>query len=374
MSWLALVRLVMYCGRIACCALAPGERVRGASVIMDSGSSRQRDSRRIARLIVSLVMSVSACGLLAVSAQAAAPTIEGVSAKSRTSKEATLEATINPGGFETSYEFWVENAVCQNPPLGAGICEAISIESRGEGRIAAGSSGQTVSTTLTHLSPGYEYTYWVVASNSAGKAQSTNQKFTALPVPAIDSESVSDITATDATLEAQIDTEGLETNYQFKMWASPCAPDCELIEDVPLPSGKLLGSFVGQSVSLDLNSAGVTLTPGGEYGYSVSVTSAAGSVEGKWQKFTAPKDVAVPSATAPPVGALEPDSGSGSQVSASPVSQSKIFYALPQNPGPSEKLTAKHHFEVRRPAGHKKPKHHRSKAAAHKRHKARKHR
>ena len=75
------------------------------------------------------------------------------------------------------------------------------------------------------------------------------------------------------------------------MWESPCShrgSGCELIMNVPLPSGKLLGSFVGQSVSLDLNGAGVTLTPGGEYGYSVTATNAAGSVEGSWHQFEPP--------------------------------------------------------------------------------------
>ena len=42
------------------------------------------------------------------------------------------------------------------------------------------------------------------------------------------------------------------------------------------PSGNLLGSFLDQSVSLDLNAAGVTLQPGGQYFYSVTATSAGG--------------------------------------------------------------------------------------------------
>jgi hypothetical protein len=38
----------------------------------------------------------------------------------------------------------------------------------------------------------------------------------------------------------------------------------------------LLGSFVDQSVSLDLNSVGVTLNDGAEYGWGITATSAAG--------------------------------------------------------------------------------------------------
>jgi hypothetical protein len=112
--------------------------------------------------------------------------------------------------------------------------------------------------------------------------------------PSIENVLLSHLTSTDARLEAQIDTEGLETTYQFKLWASPCGPECELIQNIPLPSGTLLGSFVDQSVSLDLGSAGVKLTPGGGYGYSLTATSSAGSVQGKWQSFKAPEEKADP--------------------------------------------------------------------------------
>ena len=56
----------------------------------------------------------------------------------------------------------------------------------------------------------------------------------------IDSVSLSNLTSSDATLEAQIDTEGLPTSYEFKMWSSPCSKHgsgCELLIDVPLPAG-----------------------------------------------------------------------------------------------------------------------------------------
>lgn len=320
-------------------------------------------------------MSALACGLLAVSAQAAAPSIEGVSASQIASKQATLEATVNPQGLETKYELWIAYAVCQKVPPGRAECESFSVERRAEGQIAAGSSGQAVSTTLTNLSPGYLYTYWAVASNTAGKDQSADQTFTTSsgpPAPSIEGVSLSNLTPTDATLEAQIDTEGLETTYQFEMWASPCGPKCELLEDVSLPSGKLLGSFGVQSVSLDLNSVGVTLTPGGEYGYSVSATSAAGSTEATWQTFTAPGDVIVPLKSTTSIGGGAGSAGSGSQTSGPPASQPTTFYALPWHPVTVGKTAGKGHSEGKRPVKHKKRKRHKSKAAVHGRHKARK--
>ncbi len=142
--------------------------------------------------------------------------------------------------------------------------------------------------------------------------------------PSIESESVSNVTPTDATLEAQIDTEGLPTLYQFRL-SSICGGKgaCLYVIDYPLPSGLLLGSFDDQSVSLDLNSAGVTLQPGGTYYYSVSATSTAGTVEDPTQKLTTPEDTVQPLNTATPLlsgaeqtaGADSGDQAAGSGVS-----------------------------------------------------------
>ncbi len=129
--------------------------------------------------------------------------------------------------------------------------------------------------------------------------------------PTIDSESVSKVTEHDATLEAQINTEGLETSYQFHL-SSICGGKgvCMIVINYPLPSGILLGSFVDQRVSLDLNTAGVTLQPGGQYFYSVTATNAdgtAGASEGG-RSFITPEPVAQP------LGAgLSPTSGGGGQ-------------------------------------------------------------
>lgn len=119
----------------------------------------------------------------------------------------------------------------------------------------------------------------------------------------IDSVSVSHLTPTDATLEAQLNTEGLETSYQFRLEFGCLWPQaCPEITVYPLPSGKLLSSFVDQSVSLDLNSARVTLAPGVEYAYSVTATNTAGSVTGHEQRFTTPEDGVQPLNTTPPPG------------------------------------------------------------------------
>jgi hypothetical protein len=146
---------------------------------------------------------------------------------------------------------------------------------------------------------------------------SPGDKFTYGPPggPSVQSESVSNITPTDATLEAQIDTEGLPTLYQFRL-SSICGGRgaCLVVVDYPLPSGLLLGSFTDQSVSLDLNSAGVTLEPEGTYSYSVSATSSAGTTESSVQTLTTPQEGVEPLSTAPstPSGSDQPTGSNGS--------------------------------------------------------------
>jgi hypothetical protein len=108
--------------------------------------------------------------------------------------------------------------------------------------------------------------------------------------PVIESESLSNLGPTDATLEARINTEGLETTYKFYLQEAPLCldahPACEVPEYEPLvlPAGTLLGSFVSQSVSVDVNSVGVTLCPSGDR-YWVSATNSAGTTIGQRQRM-----------------------------------------------------------------------------------------
>jgi hypothetical protein len=258
----------------------------------------------IARIsYAALATAICALASLAVPASSAAaatpPSIEGESVSHVTPTDATLEAQINPGGLETSYEFRFETISCWEENLLA-TCESAG---KGEigGTIPVGSSTHMVSIDVSRawhdLSPSTYYAYSVHATNSAGEASGSVKTFEtagALP-PAIESESVSNITPTDATLEATIDTEGLATIYTFYLHREgpsclKADPPCMIPEQapIPLPSGKLLGSFVGQSVSADLNSVGVSLSPGGSYEYWVTATSAAGTAEGPKHTFTAP--------------------------------------------------------------------------------------
>lgn len=247
----------------------------------------------VAAALASLVIAASASA-------ASAPTIEAESVSHITATDATIEAQINPGGLETTYEVWVgAYPECIEERLEP--CESTGEGPSGTGAIVgtipAGSSPHTISVdiaTAWHpLSPSSSYIYHVDATNSdwayEGSAYGENKIFetAAASAPLIEGESVSHVSGSDATLEAEINSEGLETTYEFHLASPPCPMQCEHLQRIyPLPSGKLLGSFVTQRVSLELNSAGVSLEPGERYEYWVTATNSDGTAGGQSNAHT----------------------------------------------------------------------------------------
>jgi alpha-tubulin suppressor-like RCC1 family protein len=110
------------------------------------------------------------------------------------------------------------------------------------------------------------------------------------PTPTIESVSVSEISEHDATLEAQIDPNGLATTYQFRLGKGCYPAACQVISEIPLPVEDLPGSEGAQTVKLDLNSVGVQLQPDSVYYYSVAATNAAGETGGNERIFRTPPE------------------------------------------------------------------------------------
>jgi hypothetical protein len=110
------------------------------------------------------------------------------------------------------------------------------------------------------------------------------------PPPLIENESVSNVTPTNATLEAEIDPQGAPNGvfYQFQLLLDPGEAPTELACPSSPPSGfsvcvgppnsealplELIPGNETQTVKLDLASAGVTLEPGRTYFFRVLVTN-----------------------------------------------------------------------------------------------------
>jgi hypothetical protein len=257
-----------------------------------------------------------------------------------------LNGKLNPDGLPTTYyyEYIGSNEVeCLDMEPGLERCWH---QTARVGPITGDTQQEVPPVEVTGLTVGVTYHYRLVASNADRTVWGNEASFTVGFPPTITDESVSNLTERDATLQAQIDTEGLETSYQFRLSAI-CGGKgaCLVVVNYPLPSGLLLGSFVDQSVSLDLNTAGVTLQPGGTYTYSVTATNASGTTEGAPHNFTTPENVVQPlsTTTSPLSGAGQPagsDTNSGGQPAGSGVASSSSTPGV-QSPGPGLGKTIK---------------------------------
>ena len=129
-------------------------------------------------------------------------------AKAITATTATLEGTLNPGASATSGWFFAYST----EPLCAGAATTpLEPEATGEALLEKAE--------VTGLQPFKTYTFCMFATNEVPEqTQSLNEvTFKTLgAAPAVDAESASTVTATAATLEAQINPNNQETSFAFE--------------------------------------------------------------------------------------------------------------------------------------------------------------
>ena len=132
-----------------------------------SRGSRRLPFRRVGYgLLVGLAVGWTLCVAPAVASAASAPEVTWHEASAVSKTGATIEATINPEGSETSYEIRLE---CQSVER-QGNCEPLAVGAQStNGVLAAGFEVHTVSDIVTGLHPGYVYGYGVIATNSVGR-------------------------------------------------------------------------------------------------------------------------------------------------------------------------------------------------------------
>jgi hypothetical protein len=184
------------------------------------------------------------------------------------------------------------------------------------------------------------------------------QALAASTAPTIASESVSNVTEHDATLEAQIETNDLYTGYWLQIdtnssydFTRPNCPfeisgGCESISvGEPLPAGlaeprpEYIPAGSGdRSVNLDLASIGATLQPNTIYHYRVIASTGGPIVDGPDQTFTTPSQ-----STPPPGQGTESSSpsggGGGAQPAVSPVLVSSPLATVDLSSAPAPTTT-----------------------------------
>ncbi len=273
---------------------------------------------------------------------ASAPTIDSTSVARIRQHAAAIEAQIDPEGSATTYEVWIW------PGCSAGFCERGPPYVAATGHIPAGSGDRVVSAWVNELEAGTSNNgYWVVATNASGTSESAQQVFATPPAvaePAVEGESVADITQSDATLEAKINPEGLDYGayYQFQVVrnTSEYLPELVCFErgvelaiardgclgppSAPpgaIPLHYISGGAEGQQISLDLASVGMTLLPGTTYHYRVlaakhllsedTVHWEGPATVGPDQTFTTPPPGGTPVIEPPSSPVVLPPSGGG---------------------------------------------------------------
>lgn len=137
------------------------------------------------------------------------PSVEGEEGVAEPGAAATLKASVDPQGKETTYHFDYGTEVSNET------------ESPTVTMVAEGFKSETVELKLTGLTPKDIYHFHVVAENSnGGPIVGEDVHFEALPAVAVDSVSAGDVTAESAQLEAQIDPTGTDTEYHFEYTAA----------------------------------------------------------------------------------------------------------------------------------------------------------
>ncbi len=136
-----------------------------------------------------------------------------------TATEATLHGVLNPKSERTSEPGSDEFVYRQSPTE----CRGENEKQAGDETTPEGHEAEAAEAKLSELSPGTTYTFCLRVFNKAGEEQvSPPQTFTTPAVPLeISGTSATEVTATAAKLNAQVNPGGAETTYHFEYDTSP---------------------------------------------------------------------------------------------------------------------------------------------------------
>jgi hypothetical protein len=181
---------------------------------------------------------------------------------------ATLEASVNPEGNETTYRFeYIDEAhYKESGYASASSTPAVSIGSSFE--------DQSASAHLSGLIAGGTYHYRVVATNSEGTATGPDETLTTVAPVLIEGPWVSGVAGTSVTLSARIDPLGAATEYRLE-YGTSTAYGHTLSGKVGEGEGYVLISYHQQE-----------LQPLTTYHYRLVTSNEVGSVESSDQTFT----------------------------------------------------------------------------------------
>ncbi len=192
-----------------------------------------------------------------------------------TATMAMLHGVLNPHGKRESEPGAAEFRYRES----ASECEGENEKAAAVEKALEGHEGEAVEASVSGLLPGASYTFCLRAVNGVGEeAVGPPETFTTPAVaPKVESESVSNVAAGSATLEARVNPEGADTTYHFQYGTSTAYG-----ESIPTPEG---------DAGLGTSTIGVLahpqdLKPHIVYHYRVLVTNAVETVSGPDHTFT----------------------------------------------------------------------------------------
>jgi hypothetical protein len=199
-------------------------------------------------------------------ALAAAPEVQGESVPDVTPFEARLEAVVNAGEESTECHFQYGKTTVSEHEV---LCE--------QGALGGGEQG--VGVTVTSLQPETTYHYRVVVKNATSEVKGTEEAFTTLTLekPVVEGESVSGVTSSAGTLEAQVNPNYQSTTYSFEY-----ATNKALTGATTVKGAAALEGFGAQTAGVP---TGAPLQAGEVYYYRVVAENATGTTDGTVQYF-----------------------------------------------------------------------------------------
>lgn len=123
---------------------------------------------------------------------------------------ATLTASVNPGGAETTYRFEY------------GTSTSYGLKTA-DATVPAGTSAVTVKAPISGLTQATQYHYRVVGTNAAGSVQGGDKTFTTASSPkrpSVATRAPSPVGANDATLLGRVNPQGQDTTVRFEWGTS----------------------------------------------------------------------------------------------------------------------------------------------------------
>ncbi|MEA2444542.1 MAG: hypothetical protein QOJ12_1834, partial [Thermoleophilales bacterium] len=210
-----------------------------------------------------------------VSAPAAKPVVATGAASGVTAGEATLHGTVNPEGDATGYhfEYGTSTGYGQQAPAS-------------DAPVGSDSTDHAESVDISGLAPGTTYHFRIVATNSAGPSNGSDQIFTTSAAPSAPAEPAasapgamtlpaSDVGRTTATALGSVNPNGQATSYHFDYGTS-------VAYGTTTPDQSAGGGSSTQPATAALTG----LARGTTYHYRIVATNSAGSTSGGDQTFT----------------------------------------------------------------------------------------